>query len=170
MVVGRGIADVETNASLGREFDGIAQQIRDNLPQSGSVSLNDSANFFNDFNQQFIPGSTLTFTIDSTLIAPPLGNSPDNFSVVIFESYDLVNGYNPIMGTGGIPIPTTDPSGNDTVFNLDINGPGSTNLVTYSLASVPEPSSAMIMLFGVIGVSGAMCWRRTGARQTRALS
>ena len=93
-----------------------------------TVSLNDSANFFSDFNQQFTPGGTLTFTVDSTLVAPPSGGSPDNFSMVIFSGYDPVNGYNPSSGTGGTPIPTTDPSGNDTFFNFNINGPGSTTV------------------------------------------
>ena len=41
-----------------------------------SVSLNDSANFFSDFNQQFTPGGTLTFTMDSTLVSPSLGRQP----------------------------------------------------------------------------------------------
>lgn len=40
---------------------------------TGIVALNDSANFFNDFNQGFTPGSTLTFTMDSTLVGPPPG-------------------------------------------------------------------------------------------------
>jgi hypothetical protein len=46
---------------------------------SGTVSLTDTANFFSDFNQQFTPGATLTFTVDTTLVAPPSGGIPDNF-------------------------------------------------------------------------------------------
>ena len=137
-----------------------------------SVSLNDSANFFSDFNQQFTPGGTLTFTVDSTLVAPPSGGTPDNFSMVIFAGYDPVNGYNPASGTGGTPIPTTDPSGNDTFFNFNVNGPGSTTVesfpsasgditITVTPASVPEPSSGVIMLSGLIGMTVAICrWRR----------
>lgn len=132
------------------------------------VSLSDSPNFFSDFNQQFTPGSTLTFTVDSTLVAPPSGGSPDNFSMVIFQSYDPVNGYNPLTGMGGTTIPTTDPSGADTFFNFDVNGPGATTLSSYPdasgnititiiPASVPEPSSGVIVFFGVIGLSGMMC-------------
>src|SRR5262249_61250369 len=34
---------------------------------AGTVTLNDGASFLNDFNQQFTPGSTLTFTMDSTV-------------------------------------------------------------------------------------------------------
>jgi hypothetical protein len=125
---------------------------------ASGVTLSDSSSFFTDFNQQFTPGDTLTFTIDSTLIAPA-GGGIDNFSMVIFQGYDPVNGYDPIGATGGITIPSTDPSGNNLFVNLDIVGPGSAP-VTFQAASVPEPSSAAIMLFGVLGISGAMCWRR----------
>lgn len=138
-----------------------------------SVILNDSANFFSDFNQQFTPGGTLTFTVDSTLVAPPSGSTPDNFSMVIFAGYDPVNGYDPASGMGGAPIPTNDPSGNDTFLNLNVSGPGLTTIdsfpstsgdvpITVTPASVPEPSSGVIMLLGVIGLSGAIHSLRTG--------
>src|ERR1017187_1985243 len=137
----------------------------------GSVSLNDSVYFFSDFNQQFMPGKSLTFTMDSTVIPPSSGGSPDNFSMVIFSGYDPVNGYNPFTGTGGNPIPTTDPTGNDTFFNFNINGPGSTTVSSYPSASgdvsvtvtptsiVPEPSSGIIMFLGLISLLGALFWR-----------
>jgi hypothetical protein len=132
---------------------------------SSSVSLNDGAYFFNDFNQGFTPGSTLTFTMDSTLIAPQPLTAPDNFSMVIY------NDYNPSMGLYGTPITTTDPmNGNNTFFNFNIDGTVPPTMLVYSTpsgdvsvvvtASVPEPSSAVIMLFGVLGISGAMNWRR----------
>ena len=136
-----------------------------------SVSLNDSANFFSDFNQQFVPGRTLIFTLDSSLVPPPSAGTPDNFSMVIFEAYDPVNGYNPNTGMGGTPIPTADPSGADTFFNFNVNGPGSTTVSSYPSSSgdipitvtpasvVPEPSSALILLIGVLGLSGAMGWQ-----------
>jgi PEP-CTERM motif len=134
--------------------------------------LNDSANFFSDFNQQFTPGGTLTFTVDSTLVAPPSGGTLDNFSMVMFEGYDPVNGYDPYSGAGGTPIPTNDPTGNDTFFNFNVGGPGATTVVSFPSRSgdlpitvtpesaVPEPSSGAIMLFGLMALSGAICWRR----------
>jgi hypothetical protein len=137
------------------------------------VSLTDSANFFSDFNQQFTPGETLTFTLDSTLIAPGPGGSPDNFSMVIFQSYDPVNGYNPFTTAGGTPILTADPSGNDTFLNFNINGPGSTSIETFPSASgdititvtpanfVPEPGSAVLMLSSVAGIAAAICRQRS---------
>jgi hypothetical protein len=133
-----------------------------------TVSLNDSSYFFSDFNQQFTPGSTLTFTVDSTLILPP-GGTPDNFSMAILEAYDPVDGYNPNVfpPTGGSPIHTSDLSGNDTTFNFDINGPGSTTVSTYGYntptGSVPitvipqsvvaEPGSGVLMLLGVTWIA-----------------
>jgi hypothetical protein len=149
---------------------------------SNSVILSDGANFFSDFNQQFTPGGMLTFTVDSTLVAPPSGSIPDSFSMVIFEGYDPVNGYNPYSGTGGTPITTTDPSGNDTFFNFNVSGPGTTTVDSFPgsggdipitvtpAGAVPEPSSGVIMLLGMIGLSGAICWRRIRAINRRGRS
>jgi PEP-CTERM motif len=145
------------------------------------VSLNDSANFFSDFNQQFTPGNTLTFIIDSSLVPPPAGSSPDNFSMVLFSGYDPVNGYNPSTGTGGTPIPTTDPTGNNTFFNFNLDGPGSTTVVSFPSASgdvsitvtpasvVPEPSSGVMLILAMV-MLGPICWRRNGARHRGASS
>ncbi len=147
-----------------------------------SVSLTDNTvNFFSDFNQQFTPGSTLTFTVDSTLVAPPSGGTPDNFSMVIFSGYDPVNGYNPFTGTGGTPIPTTDPSGADTFFNFNVNGPGSTTVDSFPSASgnisitvtpaivVPEPSSGVIVLLSVVCTAAAIFWRRNRVGRRRVV-
>ncbi len=136
-----------------------------------SVSLSDSTSFFSDFNQQFTPGSVLSFKVDSTLGAPPSGGTPDNFSMVIFSAYDPVNGYNPLTGTGGTPIPTTDPSGSSTFFNLDVSGPGSTIPSSYPSSGgdititvtpvnvIPEPSTSMLMSLGILGLLTAVCRR-----------
>jgi len=147
------------------------------------VSLNDSgANFFSDFNQQFTPGGTLTFTMDTTLVAPPSGGNPDNFSMVIFSTYDPVNGYNPVTTTGGTPIPTTDPTGNDTFFNFNINGPGSTTVASFPSASgdipitvtpagaVPEPGSGVLMLLSVMCTATAIFRRRYRSGHRRSPS
>jgi hypothetical protein len=107
------------------------------------------------------------FTMSSTLIPPPGGSNPDNFSMVLFSGYDPVNGYDPGTGTGGTPIPTADPLGSNTFFNFDINGPGSTTVSTFNSvsgdvtiivtpASVPEPASAITMFLGLIGVLTAI--------------
>ncbi len=136
-----------------------------------SVALADSANFFSDFNQQFTPGDTLSFTVDTTLIAPPSGGTPDNFSMVIFSGYDPSNGYSPYTGLGGTPIPTNDPSGNDTFFNVNIGGQGQSVASAYSSSTgdvsisfttnaVPEPSSLALTSVGMASLLAAIGWRR----------
>jgi hypothetical protein len=137
-----------------------------------TVSLNDGGgNFFSDFNQQFTPDTSLTFTMDSTLAAPSAGGTRDNFSMVIFTGYDPFNGYSPIFGSGGTPIETTDPYGNDTFFNFDIDGSASPTVYSYPSAAgdmtvtvtpvgVPEPSSGLGMLIGALVCLGARVWRR----------
>jgi hypothetical protein len=146
----------------------------------GSVVLNDVTSFFNDFNQQFLPGNTLTFIVNSTLVGPPAGGAADSFSMVVFSAYDPVNGYNPFTGTGGTPIPTADPTGNDTFITINIGGPGSTTALSYPGASgdipitvtplsVPEPSSGVVMFIGVLGLAGAFL-RRPGVAGRRGVS
>jgi hypothetical protein len=148
----------------------------------GSVSLNDRMNFFSDFNQQFTPGGTLAFTMESTLTAPPPGGIPDNFSMVIFENYDPVNGFNPFTLTGGTPIPTTDPSGSDTFLSFDLSGPGSTSVMSFPSANgdipitvisqnaIPEPGSGVLMLLSVACTATAIAWRSRRARLGRSQS
>ncbi len=135
-----------------------------------SVSFNDSASFFSDFNQQFTPGTALTFTMNSTLIAPPSGGTPDNFSMAILSHYETTNGYNfisnPPPPPGDTSIPTTDTAAG-TFFNFNINGAVSTTVSSFPSASgdvsitvtpttsvVPEPSTAVAVLFtlAVLGV------------------
>ncbi len=144
---------------------------------SSTVTLTDSTSFFSDFNQQFTPGSTLTFAMDSTLVPPSSGGFADSFSMVIFSGYDPVNGYNPSTGAGGTPIPTTDPTGNDTFLNFNIDGPGSTTVSSYPSASgditiivtpagaIPEPTSILMMFLGVMAMTGALCRRQYRAVQ-----
>ncbi|MHB1560333.1 MAG: PEP-CTERM sorting domain-containing protein [Isosphaeraceae bacterium] len=138
---------------------------------TGTVTMSDAASFFNDFNQGFTPGSTLTFTVDSTLVGPPLGGTPDNFSMVIFTQYAAYDPTNPPPSPTDTPIPTLDPTGNDTFLNFDINGPGATTAssygstsgdvsITVTPASVPEPASGLMLTLGLIAVAGLRSLRR----------
>ena len=137
---------------------------------TGGVTLDDTSSFFSDFNQQFTPGGMLSFAVSTTLNS---GGFPDSFSMVIFREYDAVHGYDPFAGTGGTPIATTDPSGSNTFLSLDIDGQGGTIAVDYSSASgdvsttvtanaVPELSSDVMMLFGMLSLVGALARRRGG--------
>jgi hypothetical protein len=133
------------------------------------VSLNDTGQFLVDFNQGFTPGTTLTFTMDSTLNGPPMGGIPDNFSMVLASSYDPINGYT--------PIPTMDMV-SGTFFNFNINGPGTPPVSVYSSltgditltvtpqgGAVPEPTSVITLFLGATGVLAAARWRRRAARR-----
>ena len=172
-----------SNFSFGGGGAGLGPRVPHGGRERGSRQqrrVNDSANFFSDFNQQFTPGRTLTFTVDSTLVPPASGGFPDNFSMVIFSGYDTSNGYNPYAGTGGTPIPTSDPTGADTFLNLNVNGPGSTTMASFPSTSgdvavtvtptsvVPEPSTAGVTLFALAVVGLWRCCRlRSDCRAPR---
>ncbi len=136
---------------------------------TSGVGLADASNFFSDFNQQFTPGSLLSFTVNASIVAPPAGGSPDDFTMVIFYGYDPTMGYNP-AGTGAVPptVPTGDPSGADTLLDISLGGPGATTATGYSGTggtlpvtitplSVPEPSSAVLLGLGLAGLLAARC-------------
>jgi hypothetical protein len=136
----------------------------------GPIALKNSSTFFNDFNQQFTPGSSLSFTLASTVVAPPAGGSPDNFSMVLFFRYDTTHGFNPGTGAGGTPIPTNDPSGANTLLSYDITGPGSTVSTSSGtgpasgvvVTVTPEPSSVLLLVLE-LAAAGAW-WRWRGIR------
>src|SRR5579885_2048382 len=138
---------------------------------TGTVVLDDTSDFFVEFSQQFTPGGSLSFTVDSTAI-PPSGNTPipDNFSMF------LLSGYDPSTGAG-TPIVTSDQV-NNTFLSIDINGPGATTPVSSAGGAngdipitvaptgvVPELSSGAMMLFGLLSLAGVLAWRRGGDRR-----
>jgi hypothetical protein len=142
------------------------------------VTLTDTGGqFLIDFNQGFVPSSTtISFTMDSTLNAPTMGNSPDNFSMVLFSSY---TGYDPTTNMGGTLIPTTDPTSADTFFNFNIplgtppvnvySTPNADITLTVTpQGAVPEPTSLITLFLGVTGVLAAARWRRSRAARRRS--
>lgn len=125
----------------------------------------------NDFNQVITPNGTtnsvvITFQMNVTTNFAS-GSIPDNFAFSVLDSQ-------------GYPIPTTDTFAN-SLFNFDLK-PGLTpsqiavfqttgssptiGPASITLASVPEPSSAVLVGLGMIGM-GAFAVRRTlGARRS----
>jgi hypothetical protein len=125
-----------------------------------TITLDDTTNFFNDFNQLFTPGDTLSFMVDTTTFAPPDASTPpDNFSAVILAGYDPVYGYDPFTLTGGTPVSTTDPSGNDGIVDLDFPASNSQDGI-YQIASVPEPPSAVTLSLGMLSLAVAISYGR----------
>src|SRR5271169_1785517 len=94
-----------------------------------SVSMLDSS-FFNLFVASFVPGSSLSFLMDLTTNVDA-GGIPDELSLVLFQG-------------DGLPVPTSDPSGVDSLLRVDINS-GQPTVSTFVLA-VPEPSSLLLVL------------------------
>jgi hypothetical protein len=132
-----------------------------NGPNSGSVSgalpgtvtLSD-ASFFNEFLQSITLGSRISFELSATTHAPTGGALPDTFSFFILNpaaSFSLLT--------------TTDPTGADSLFSLQIDGSPNGIVASYSATpavsvtltpvgtsnSVPEPSALGLMIFGLLG-------------------
>ena len=125
---------------------------------SSSVTLNDSANVFNEFYQGFSAGTTrISFTANLTTNIDP-GLTPDAFSIAILNS-SLAN------------IRTNDPSNGDTLLllNIDKRVLAGSDLqtftstspagVTVSAASVPEPNSFGLLLTMFVVSLGSHLYR-----------
>jgi hypothetical protein len=118
---------------------------------STKVMLDTDNSGFNNFSENFSPGSSLSFLLSTTdNSVDPTVNTPDEFSLQILDS-------------AGNPIPTLDPSDADSLITLTYAQPlesatyaSDTSRTTTSGASlqftaptislVPEPASAAIVL------------------------
>jgi hypothetical protein len=108
------------------------------LNSTVTLQIPNPGGFFDLFAQNFTPGSSLSFLLDLTNTAPAVGNAPDQFTFALAT---------PV----GSNLPTTDPSGSDNLFSVDLTGaPLSFNIYStlaegitaqISPASpIPEPS------------------------------
>jgi len=131
---------------------------------AGTVELTDS-DFFNDFYQEFVPGSALSFLVTTT--TDFAGPTPDQLSFSI------------LSGNPPFNIPTTDFTGNNVLLFIDLAGPGlglgdvqtfqGTNpLVSLSLSTpaAPVPEPVPLLLVG-IGLAWAGTRRWSAARRRR---
>jgi len=116
-------------------------------------SLSDSS-LFNEYLQNIIAGTNITFTFSASANGPAAGSLPDTFSFFLLDP-----------GTGSPRFNTTDPTGAASLFTLQIDGSAGGLLSTYassgtvavatwtvtpvSLATaVPEPSAGALFAIG----------------------
>jgi hypothetical protein len=108
------------------------------------LAITDSG-FFNDFNQAFTPGSSLSFTLDlTTNVSTSEGNGsgfPDQFSFTIYS-----NSFNNTASL--LTINITGPSLTPQTSGGSLGNNALTPAPLIDLAPVPEPSS--LAIFGVL--------------------
>lgn len=122
---------------------------------TGTVTLTDS-DFLNSFAERFTPGSSLSFQVDLTTNVDA-GGVPDAFAFSILDN--------------GVPIPTLDGLGTDSLLTVDIDS-SDPSVLTYGTDSsrttisldapvigaapsaVPEPSTLLLVVTGLAGVAG----------------
>jgi hypothetical protein len=141
------ISAFSTNGTLGSSST--TGGVSGTLP--GNVTLTDSS-FFNEYLQNITLATNLSFHLDATNTPPGLGSIPDSFSFFLLAQ------------NTSLPLFTTsDPTGSDALFALDLNGTTQGTLavfsvpnheVTFSVTSpvtaVPEPSTWLLLGSGVL--------------------
>jgi hypothetical protein len=137
------ISDFSTDGTLGTVFP--TGLVSGTLP--GAVTLTDSSlSFFNEYLTDLTLGTAFSFTLDATTNGPDSISVPDALSVFLLDR------------TSGLPLFTTsDPTGSDSLFILNIDGTPRGDLGVYtatvaatadsgSPSPVPEPKSELLVV------------------------
>lgn len=114
----------------------------------GIVTIGDTT-FFNEYLQNVILGTTFSFVLESTNLPEDVGSIPDGFSLLVLDH-----------ATGLSLVPTSDPTGADTLFLWSL-GAAAPEIYTSDLASVsigpvppvngvPEPSTLLLATLGLL--------------------
>jgi hypothetical protein len=126
---------------------------------SSTLTITDDG-VYNDFNQQFTPGSLLSFTLDlTTNVSASEGNSslgaPDEFSFSVYSN----NGTsaNPSFVTIDItgPNPLVTPSGGSLNNEVSVPAPDVQPALT-----TPEPATRLLTLLALTLLTAARGWQR----------
>jgi hypothetical protein len=134
------ITQFATNGTLGSGFGtgGFSGTL---VP--GPLTLNTSANFFNEWFQPITYGTTMSFQFNLT----------NNFSGGIADSFAFF-----LLNTSQIPFPSSDPTGADSAFAVDVLNPltpavFTSDFFTVRLApvqqGVPEPRPEILVGLGI---------------------
>jgi hypothetical protein len=142
-------------------------------PNSGSVSgalpevvtLADSS-FFNEELQSIALSSTISFQLDATTLAPTGSSLPDTFAFFILD-----------QSAASSLLTTTDPTGANSLFTLQIDGTPNGELSLYSsspgiavsVTPVPLPASPVLLLSGLLGLGVTEATRRVCPRSWQSL-
>jgi hypothetical protein len=130
---------------------GNAGSVNSNLSaggESGSltsgVSLTDTS-FFNALVSTFTPGSVLSFAVDMTTNVIS-GGTPDEFSFSLLENC-------PITAIACSNVPTTDPTGADSLLSINIDS-SSPTIQTFASSltpppTIPEPPTLFLLAIGL---------------------
>jgi hypothetical protein len=136
------ISGFSTDATLGSVFP--SGGVSGTLP--GTVMLTDST-FFNEYLTDLTLGTYISFGLDVTTNGPDSTSIPDALSVFLLDP------------TTGFPLVTTsDPTGADSLFTLNIDGTSQGSLGVYtpivdaiagSGTTVPEPRTSILLGAGL---------------------
>ena len=112
----------------------------------GPGTLDDENFFFNELLEQVTFGTTISFLLDLTTFGAA---TPDNFAFYL-------------LNMSQFPIVTSDPTGADSLFSIDVTGPSltpnvytsadATATLTPFVSSAPEPASFWLLGIPLLGL------------------
>ena len=141
------ITGFATDGTLGSAFE-FGGPITGSLP--GVVTIGDTF-FFNQLAQDIVFGTTISFFVELTTNFT-IGSIPDGFSFFLLDPTTFA----PLFET-------TDPTGTDALFAIDIDGSatgqlsvytavGDPAVATWTAVPIPEPTTLFLLMSGLGGL------------------